>query len=529
MSKKNKEIEEYFNKGTRITDWISYLFLALFLGIYPVITDNKYFNITNTRYEFFMFIAVAFIILISIGYMVEGVIKKHYGYKASDCYDENIKNYAKPEFWMNAFLMANFFSYMLARGRNSEIGKHAFNGTLGRRMGFVMILVIAISFLVICNGIKMNMVLYMIFAVSVLYGHIVAVFQHRGNDFMGYKDGISLKQYDIFIATMGNINIFASFLCICIPVFLSIFIFAKGKVYKITSAVILVLSGMVVLDSNSDSVYLGLFAVFVLLFFLAFKDGKIKNYLLSLVLMSAGVFVQVIDNKFYIKEYDKRGGFSEALDNIKISLGLLIFTLILYVICCMVEKKYAEKIKNINKKNAMIKIGVIFGVTFIAAIVIGIVLKVEYLQFNDKWGSYRGFIWRICGQIYEDAPTVNKLFGYGNDCLKVVTKAGYMDEMISVTGKVYDNAHNEVLQYLITTGLMGAISYIGLFVSSFVYMLKNAKSMPLVYASLAVITGYFVQGFVNLNQAITTPFYFVFMALGIGYIRRIKNMEGNCD
>ena len=37
--------------------------------------------------------------------------------------------------------------------------------------------------------------------------------------------------------------------------------------------------------------------------------------------------------------------------------------------------------------------------------------------------------------------------------------------------------------------------------------------------------GYFVQGLINLNQPITTPFYFVFMATGVGYVRTLMRKD----
>ena len=45
------------------------------------------------------------------------------------------------------------------------------------------------------------------------------------------------------------------------------------------------------------------------------------------------------------------------------------------------------------------------------------------------------------------------------------------------------------------------------------------KGDAVAIAALAGCIGYLVQGLVNLNQPITTPFYFVLLAFGIGYLR----------
>ena len=47
-------------------------------------------------------------------------------------------------------------------------------------------------------------------------------------------------------------------------------------------------------------------------------------------------------------------------------------------------------------------------------------------------------------------------------------------------------------------------------------MKKNKKRNVITYISVSVILGYFVQGLINLNQPMTTPLFFVFMAMGVG-------------
>ena len=45
------------------------------------------------------------------------------------------------------------------------------------------------------------------------------------------------------------------------------------------------------------------------------------------------------------------------------------------------------------------------------------------------------------------------------------------------------------------------------------------KCDAIAIACLAGAIGYLTQALVNLNQPITTPYYFVILASGIGYIR----------
>ncbi|MBO5387133.1 MAG: O-antigen ligase domain-containing protein, partial [Lachnospiraceae bacterium] len=92
-----------------------------------------------------------------------------------------------------------------------------------------------------------------------------------------------------------------------------------------------------------------------------------------------------------------------------------------------------------------------------------------------------------------------------------------------------DNAHNELLQYLVTLGILGVISYLGVVVSSVFYMLKYGKGNYMVYGFFTATVGYFFQSIINLNQPITTPLYFVIMALGVGYTTYLRKQDGDYD
>ena len=94
----------------------------------------------------------------------------------------------------------------------------------------------------------------------------------------------------------------------------------------------------------------------------------------------------------------------------------------------------------------------------------------------------------------------------------------FYEEMVEVTGRTYDNTHNELLQYLLTTGLCGLVTYLGLLISSIRYMLKNAKKDVRVYLCVFAVLGYFAQSIISLNQPITTPLFFIFLAMGVGFV-----------
>ena len=94
------------------------------------------------------------------------------------------------------------------------------------------------------------------------------------------------------------------------------------------------------------------------------------------------------------------------------------------------------------------------GAGLIVFVIIGNVLKLSIFDFNYKWGTYRGYIWTKCVELFNEAPLMRKLFGYGQETVRMLTVSNFHDEMLDITGKVYDNAHNELLQYLLTIGFL---------------------------------------------------------------------------
>ena len=148
-------------------------------------------------------------------------------------------------------------------------------------------------------------------------------------------------------------------------------------------------------------------------------------------------------------------------------------------------------------------------------------------SFDDSWGNYRGYVWRRLMESFREFNLPHKLFGYGNESVKEIMTSGYYDEMMDDIGVVYDNAHNEYLQYLVTTGLFGALAYVGLIVSAIVMLIRTAVSAVKeesdtegVFIALALgIAGYASQAFVNLNQSLTTPYVFLMIAMAAGVCR----------
>ncbi len=489
---------------------INYLYLIYMFGVYPVITHNKYFDITITRYHAFLYGACAFIFLTAIS----AIVKLSMGEKLTPRFAWKKNPIGEPELWVLLFLLANFVSAIV-----TDDPREAMFGEQSRHMGVLIYFVFAVMILVMSGGFEVAEEIFLVFAASSAYAYIVAIFQHMEIDFMHYKDNIKKDLYNKFISTFGNINMFAGFLCVSIPIFLAMFIFSKKLYMRITAGVLITMGGMVIMISNSDSVYVGLAVATVVLLVLAIKEGYVGHFMFGYSFLALGNLFLTLINTYAHTRYDKkRGGLALALNRIDVAVLFVVFMALATVVVYLLRKVYGDKIAKINKKAIIIAVIVCAALFGIAFFIYGAFIRGSSLfKLNYKWGSYRGYIWTKMVELFRDASPINKIFGHGNESVRTLMNTYYYTEMISVTHMAYDNAHCELLQYLICNGIFGLVAYVGMIVTSIAYIWKNANGKPVAYMSLVAIIGYLGQSLLSLNQPISTPFLFLFIGLGLGY------------
>ncbi|MBQ8318406.1 MAG: O-antigen ligase family protein [Lachnospiraceae bacterium] len=510
--------------------------LAMFC-IYPVIVDNAYFNITITKTNFFLGAGKVFLVAFIVAVFADMIIHETFDIEDKFFIDDSRRFFMKPGFWMELFILANVMAWYM-----DDCSKQAISGENARYMGLEMYLIIGVVFLCIARISDISKISIVAFAFVTAYTYVVGIVQHLEIDvqywstgrqsvfeFMHYRERLSDNQFDIYMSTFGNINIFSSFIVISLCLFLGLFIFTDVLYLKLVAGTVVVLGGTSLMIANSDSGYIGVAGAVFALLLISYNAERIRHFIVSLILLACGNLLVVWLNNYAVREYDKRGGFAQAFDRLDFALVIILALGLLYVLVRYLGTKYNSKLKEANKKKVTGFISVATAVVGLVTIVAGNAMGIGIFTFNDKWGTYRGFVWSRAWNIFCDAPIINKLFGYGNESFGTYMNAYYYEDMKEIVGRLYDNAHNELLQYLITLGIFGVIAYVGLFLSSVIYMLKYGKQNYMVYAFLVATVGYFVQSLINLNQPITTPLYFVIMALGVGYTTYLRKQDGDYD
>ena len=529
---KEKNVASIFS-GITPTDYLNYLYLALIFTLYLLVVDNGYFNITVTRYTVFMYLSCGFIVLSMVLLAIEIMHRSEEELLLSQ--GSEAAWYKRPGMWMAAFMIANLFAFFLSAEKENAI-----HGGNGRYMGLLIYLVFGLLFFILGRGLNIIKEIFYVFAAGAFVALCVAISQHQQSSsfpFSGFakylKEGISEKQYTQFVSTFGNINIFAGFLCIAVPVFIGMFVFFKAWHAKLVSGIMLVLSGYAVFVANSDSVYFGIALASVCILLLAVWNQTVFELSVAYVLLALGnLWVELMNTYGKNVRYDKkRGGFSLAIDRLDYAISFLMITFCIAVVVFMARRFIKKLPTQPDPKKMIIVLLSVMGAGVLGLIVYAVFIKrAVTLPLDYKWGTYRGYIWTKAWEIFRDAPFVNKLFGYGHESVRALVEGRFYEEMVEVTGRTYDNTHNELLQYLLTTGLCGLVTYLGLLISSIRYMLKNAKKDVRVYLCVFAVLGYFAQSIISLNQPITTPLFFIFLAMGVGFVndknKKAQNRNG---
>lgn len=493
-----------------VSDYASYLYLIYIFGAYPIITHNKYFDITVTRYTLFMTGTLVYIFLCGMSIIFARMLNNGAANRLRPAlFDKGSKWYESPIVWMMLFMVSHILAYTGAYDKAEVMV-----GPGSRYMGLVTWLVIGVMFILMSQSRRADERIFIPLLISTCYAAVIAIFQHMEIDFMNYKGSIKENLYTKFISTFGNINMFASFLSMVIPLFAVLFMLTERVYLRYASAVVLYLCGMCIMISNSDSIFFALFAGFFAALILALKAGQPVRFAVTLCLIAAGNLTTVLVNKFGHTRYDKkRGGLVIHLDNISDAMLILGAALILLGLAVIFKQKICNLCDRIGVKRITIILAAAAFVLAAAVIVIGVtVIKSDIFTFDYKWGSKRGYIWSKTVELYADAPLRNKLFGYGDESLKSLMMDYYYTEMMDVTGTVYDNAHCEPLHYLITTGAVGLLAYIGLIVMAVRRVLKTKLTGVTSCCLLAAVFGYLGQSLITISQPITTPLFFVLLA-----------------
>lgn len=557
---------------------ITTLFLIYMGAAYPLIMHDKYFDITVTKYRaFYIALCIYAVLMVLVDVLGRNVSTGHGSQSLGGNEDASagaahgsrfigrlrhfmdMHNIMTMDIFMAGFVLANVLAFFMSGNKVA-----AYTGEEGRRCGLQFVLLAFFLYVCMARYCRIRRYVVVIFMLAGSFVGIVGICQFMGYDFLGLREGLMQSIRNVYISTFGNIDIFASFLCVLVPVAAGAYISSEGKesiVIRIT-AVIAVLTGTgAVIISNANLAYAGVGGAMVAAWIWASYRGKIKEFADVCLVMACGVLAISIMLGRTDNGYSELDGLSCFVSD---SRMVWIVSVVVLVVWAAIRLASKWTVKFRGKAALAVSVGVSLA-GIVAVVIYAAHNHMGIFSFEDSWGNYRGFVWRRLMEAYRDFSVPQRLFGYGNESVKAIMTDRYYDDMMNTVGVIYDNAHNEYLQYLITTGIFGAVSYVGLLVTTGGALVRTAVSEAamnenenasgqsagkrskekktsrdsrtvrgsktgtgleclLGYAEdegsmiavLLGITGYAVQAFVNLNQSLTTPYIFLLIAMAGG-------------
>lgn len=517
------------------------------LVIFPLYTHDMYFDILSARYLFFKVLVVLLMILaIGICFLHMLIERDNNTTDKEGGFFTRILNEIRIENFNKHIVVTDIFFLLMVIGCSfstlfSEKQEESFFGTSGRYQGLECWLLYFVLYIIVSRGYKYKKYYLNCAIFSGVFASIWGITDYFRMDIFGFLRGVSEGQVSMFMSSVGNLNTFTNYTTMIFAVSAGLFMIEKNRIIALLYGLASLFTCLGSIYGLSDNTLLAFAAFYIACPFLLIKD---KRSVVRFIILAFILFLSIS-----IKYWTSLFGFRTIWGNsIFMELGRIpairyltfVFLIFAIVVFLMFTK---GNIKDTNVLDEPAPKFILRAWTIFCLVSFAFVIFIFYdvnvskrfietwrkipsynqLEFNDYWGTHRGHNWRIGVENFIKFNPFKKLFGFGPDTYLVVSERSHYREMVDRFGEVYDSAHNEYMQYLVCEGLVGLVSYLGIFISAVRYgiiMIKENREYAVI--ALAVIS-YLVQAVVNIAIPITTPIFFTFAYMLVaGYINNRK-------
>lgn len=350
----------------------------------------------------------------------------------------------------------------------------------------------------------------------------IGIIDRLGYDFLVMHDEIPL-QYNIFISTIGNVSFWAAYLSMLIPFFMLVPVFTGSRwknffVYLFLGAAYF---SLFITLTNTTYMGVGVAGLFIIWYSLG-NVKRLPNLAVNGILFSlAGAVAEFL---WIHPEYLLRPIDTDSITWIllKYRLYLLpgiagVVLLLLIVITHRLPERMRQKVDHFTEQ--------ILRKIWVELIIIGVIGVIYYLIYNYdlRIFNYRGSIWYFAVHGFMDGDLWQKLVGVGPGLLDYVTQVQIAKADFYVEWNyIYCTAHNDLIEYLVTTGVLGVVCRLIMYVLPFVMYARGEEKKPEKAAVLAALVGFIGQGMLNGPYILTYVFYIIFLGVMGAYYRMGK-------
>ena len=486
--------------GTTSQRCLTWIYLLVMLGGFPFYFQNNYINIVTTKKNYFQTATLVFLALIAIFGIcayIEASKPRPLAFPLSAA-----------DLCALAFLAVVAVSCYL-----SPEGAEAFWGNKGRQMGgLFLLLCLGVYFAVSRHYAHRKWIGWLLLFSSILLWFIMAC-NFWNWDLLGMHSNLSKRQVTLFLGTLGNQNINASYSSVLASLMLAFYYSSEKAAHSLCLWGVSAFGVYACFCTSSDSWLLALSGTLLLLLGLSMGNApQMMKWLKCCMAFCCGSLAMGLTVAFaksthwknrYIQRFCKQKLLASMAD-IRVALAGIAILLILGLLVRHMHtgSRAMEFLKKYGNK-------ILIGLLLLGILAAGAAI----FPLEDSFGTNRGYIWKRTLLNFKELPLWQKLFGYGPNCFYQSLQQRFGAEMHELFDSPFLDAHNEALQILAITGILGLASYLGMQLSLLASCLRKCRLDGIFLAGSVGITAYLLQGLVNNPSIFTLPPFFLFLGI----------------
>lgn len=481
----------------KMAEIFSIIYFAMILALLPLYFDAKiYTAMINAKGKCYLFIAAVMGIFLLITF-ITSVVRKEPAIRFTG------QKKSPMDIAMLAFSGAVLLSFLF-----SENKKVAWFGTGGFHVGTFSIVTLVVFYFFVSRSLQGSQRHWDLIIIlnTIIFAWVVL--DTVSTNFFGVRTQLGRQKLQYF-GSLGQMDSVSAYLCMILPIVIVFFLNQKKIQFWTCTCVLFGLTALT--GIRTDGVYIGIAVCAIFLIPYALRDElRFQNLLwLGLVWGVAITFYSV----FSVVAPDKIGtdmGVSGTLIHYWIGVMMIVFCGALLI---WIEKKRvlpSGKIRNILSWVASIVLIIAIAVFLLSG-------AINIANENFGWGNSRGGIWSAVLNLFAAYNPLQKLFGLG------MTAAG--EDLAYFSAQLLEwatsvrivNAHNDFLEYLISTGIVGLVAYTATWVVPIVEHVKSRKSgkewSVTKMAYFMALMGYLGQSVVGNPYSLSVPIIYLIFAL----------------
>jgi len=347
-----------------------------------------------------------------------------------------------------------------------------------------------------------------------------------GVDPLGFYLRMQKGQEHVFLSTIGNVDFFGAYLAMLLPLSAFFAVCGRMRVKRWLSLLSCMLMMVGICISRTDVAFAASQVSFLVLVLL---HGNSWTGMQRILLTWSGSWLCIPIGRFILQlspyglDYS---GMLLMLCERKVPFLLCALLLILGWLCAYAYRNGFS----VPRRRRLCLISFIALLIIACAVAVGMYFATSCLpereatgiwrlfRLDDAWGSRRGFVYRRSLRAFSAFSLPKKLFGVGVDLTRRILSP-YFDNPEMLQYGVFNDAHCQPLQFLLTCGIVGMVCFLGFYLSVLYAAFRHTEEQPLMRGVAASLGSYAVIMLLSVTQPILIAMYFSLCALALSCIR----------